>query len=187
MKCKKMKWYHWVLLAIAVLAIVYCAIFLCLCKGCTQWPHLIMDGLNIIVLTITAIIALSAYSRGKKIEEANFLLKLRELLASEKNMEVHRFFCTEDNESSQFLNYTKGFNIDKHLDFDTVDLYNYLGTLELANILLLQDIISEESFKSQFGYRIENIKTPAIQSMLNGEKGYWDDLEELIKKFGNHN
>ena len=182
MNCRKIEWYYWVLALIAILAIGVCVVALCCQKCCTQRFLLVINCLNVIVLVITACVALRTYNRSKKIEEADFLLKLRTMLTSEKNMQIHK--ALENNTQTIPIKYVSGLEIDKQYPFDGVDLYNYLGTLELANILLEMDIISESSFRSQFGYRIQNINIPAIQSMIVAEGAYWKELKELIKKFG---
>ncbi len=183
MKRKDFLWYHWVLLGIAMLGVLGCFIP-CFKSCCLHKFSFIINCLNLSVLAITAFAALLVYHRGKKIDEANFLLKIRDSLTTEKNMDVHRFFHKAGTDVSKQLTYTNQFTMSAELPFDEVELYNYLGTLELANILLKMDIIQDASFKSQFGYRIENINIQVINKMIEGQNGYWDDLKELITKFG---
>ena len=61
-------------------------------------------------------------------------------------------------------------------------LYNYLGTLEVLNILLKNGVITKDNFRNQFGYRLENIDNclPLMQPLKN-ERAYWTDLFELIE------
>lgn len=40
---------------------------------------------------------------------------------------------------------------------DNVELFDYLGTIELGAIMLKKGIIGYDEFYNQFGYRVENI------------------------------
>lgn len=146
--------------------------------------------IQIFILSITAYVAINVYASNAEIEELKMLIKLREVLSSGKNHEIHQRL-----EAMSGSNTGSGANLDEkeeevddtnaYLDgFDNCAVFNYLGTLELCKIILEHDVISTASFRNQFGYRIENVvKCPSIVKCMSKDKSYWTDFFELLNFF----
>lgn len=104
--------------------------------------------------------------------ETSALLDIRNALNQKDNIEVH------DN-----LRGTTGKWVENKIieaeNWRKID--NYLGTLELAKILIDKGVISKDNFKRQFGYRVHNVvANKEIVHKIESEKTYWQDLLELI-------
>ena len=48
-----------------------------------------------------------------------------------------------------------------------IDVFNYLGTLELGILMVEMGLIEKETFYSQFGYRIENVFDTDNNDIIN--------------------
>lgn len=58
-----------------------------------------------------------------------------------------------------------------------IELFDYLGCLELGVIMLIKGLISRSEFDNQFGYRIENIRrNDRIMNHLSKERQYYEYL-----------
>lgn len=59
-------------------------------------------------------------------------------------------------------------------EWSTVELYDYLGTIELGAIMLQRGVISFDEFYNQFGYRVENLSRNAeiIRHVEDNSKYY---------------
>ncbi len=69
---------------------------------------------------------------------------------------------------------------------DSINVFNYLGTIELGAIMLQREVISFEEFYNQFGYRVINIANN--ERLMNSirfepEKQYYDSLWYVINEF----
>lgn len=160
-------------------------------EACLSWNfNDLAELIQIFILSITAYIALNVYASNAEIEELKMLIKLRELLSSGKNHEIHQRL-----EAMSGSNTESGANLDEeeedvddtdaYLDgFDNCEVFNYLGTLELCKIILEHDVISTTSFRNQFGYRVENVVScPSIVKCMSKDKSYWTDFFELLDFF----
>lgn len=159
------------------------------------WKFLCTEGwgwdlFQTLLLGVTIVVAGSQLSKQAKAEKITALAKLRELLTSEKSMEVHRLLSPKK-EQWKVLK-------DKEIDNAYwVDVFNYLGTLELGVIMNEEKIIEEEEFCSQFGYRIENIFEESndfhkkVQEHIYKEDGkYYKTLlrgREIMKRYEQNN
>ena len=130
---------------------------------------------EVTILALTAVVALITYRGNCKVNEVKLLLDIRQQLNQPEHWEIHQLLETTtltDSDSS----------IMKNLNENRMILYNYLGTLEVLNILLKNGVITKDNFRNQFGYRLENIDNclPLMQHLKN-ERAYWTDLFELIE------
>lgn len=140
-------------------------------------------------MLLTLLVAYDTYKTSRKIENVKGLVQLREMLNSEKNMEVHKaisaFLPTgqvlvidEDTQSGDLYH-----NIIDYYKANMVEVNNYLGTLELSKLYLDEGIIDDLSYYNQFGYRVENI-TEIVEALKcdANEAPYWLDLFKLLDK-----
>ena len=67
--------------------------------------------------------------------------------------------------------------------FDSTDVLDYLGVVELGAIMLKREIITFQEFCNQFGYRIEYLleNDTIRQHVLTDAREYYDDLCEVIR------
>lgn len=128
---------------------------------------------ELFVISATACIGLRTYQKGKKVDELNALMKIRELL--QKYDDVYRFI---DGEST-----TQG--DDKKPEDSRVD--EYLGILEQVYCAYKNGIISKEQVKRSYGFRLESIfKNKEVMKIITTtDEKYWRDLNDFIKEFVN--
>ena len=72
-------------------------------------------------------------------------------------------------------------------EWSTVDLYDYLGTIELGAIMLKRGVITRDEFYNQFGYRVENLLSDKeIIDHVEESKRYYDMFlfaKEEVEKY----
>ena len=136
---------------------------------------------EVTILALTAVVALITYRGNCKVNEVKLLLDIRQQLNQPEHWEIHQLLetTTSTDSDSSIMNYL---NENKNKNKNRMILYNYLGTLEVLNILLKNGVITKDNFRNQFGYRLENIDNclPLMQHLKN-ERAYWTDLFELIE------
>lgn len=73
-------------------------------------------------------------------------------------------------------------NADVLLEFNSADVLDYLGTIEMGNVMLKRGMISLSEFYNQFGYRLECLlENPIIRGHIYEDaKEYYGDLHEVI-------
>lgn len=131
--------------------------------------------------TLTLYIASYNLSKYLDIETANALSKLRKLLNTDEKKKIHYYLLDKDDKKLIIP------EIDKKEDdacckFSNVELFDYLGTIELGIIMRERGIISNEEFESQFGYRVENLwKNEAIVKHIMKHKKYYEYFLKSIK------
>jgi hypothetical protein len=149
------------------------------------------------IIALTLFVALSTYRTGKHVEAVAGLVKIRELLISEENMKIHDFLENANDKILVNNEERKDENIKELLDKENkitkeeyfeyiyfpqnkVNVYNYLGILELSNIYIQTGIISESEFMSQFGYRVENVfENRFLKNIIDIQSKYWQELYDL--------
>ena len=75
---------------------------------------------------------------------------------------------------------------DPQSEVEDMDLFNYLGTIELGSIMLQKGIVSFDEFFNQFGYRVQNIvccDEVIHHVMSDANKSYYKNLIYVIKEF----
>lgn len=174
-----LKWATGIVAAIMLILVLISLLPCCKLNVCSEHFY---HWAELFIITFTLSVAVQTYQRSKKVEEANMLINLRKLLMSKDNMTIHKKLlgqfdskdCTNDSisKSDSFWN--------SHL----AEVYNYLGTLELMDILLEDDVLTEEDFRQQFSYRVEDVADDeSLQSFLKKENSsYWTRLNKLINK-----
>lgn len=134
-------------------------------------------------IIIPVYIALETLISNINNQEGKTLLDLRTLLNTPENLEIHKKLRGESGD------WANGIPQKEKEDKDTWrKIDNYLGILELINILIDKNVISGENFDNQFGYRIDNVFhnqdiKEYIESYQNKDI-IWKELLSLITKRG---
>lgn len=130
---------------------------------------------EVTILALTAVVALMAYRGNCKVNEVKLLLDIRQQLNQPEHREIHQLLENNIKSPQSVTDYLED-------DKKKMIVYNYLGTLEVLNILLKNGVITKDNFRNQFGYHLENIDNclPLMQHLKN-ERVYWTDLFELIE------
>ena len=119
---------------------------------------------------------LKEYKKRILLEEAKAVLEIKNFLdLNEDNFKIHTELERED------CDFPSGDSLEKKKE--QVKWYRYLGAIELAGIMWKNGIISQEIFKNQFGYRVENIsECKDLMSHIEKDRQYWGDLLDLIRR-----
>jgi hypothetical protein len=126
----------------------------------------------------------------------NSLIELRKQLTTGENRNVH--FALSPAEDKKTLNdkdvILGSCNLKKEEEIPMIDVFNYLGTLELGIQMVKRKLIPGDTFKNQFGYRLENIFEEnseihkKVREHINECMSYYEDLfwmRERMKKENN--
>ena len=124
------------------------------------------------------------------------LAEIRTKLNSDEKKKIHFFLMDDEDEKPAILegleknpNYRSNFDPSKQaegganfrIDMSNVELFDYLGTIELGAIMLERGLISLKEFKNQFGYRLVNIvKNPEVRAHLIDPECDYSFLLEAI-------
>ena len=130
-------------------------------------------------IVIPAYIALESYISDLNIQEGQILVDLRKLLCEDENLEVHKKLRGNSGAWSNGIPNSEKDNPETYRKID-----NYLGIIELINILINNGTLKLENYKNQFGYRITNIySNDDIMEYINQDaEEAWIDLLNIIKK-----
>jgi hypothetical protein len=132
-------------------------------------------------IVIPAYIGLETLISKLHYQEGEALLNLRKLLNEPENSEIHKKLRGESGDWAKEIPKEVKNNKDTWRKVD-----NYLGILELMNILINKGVLSEKNFKNQFGYRVKNVwENKDITEYINLYKDEaWKDLMCLFRKMG---
>lgn len=114
------------------------------------------------------------------VETINALAELRKMLNSSTNKTIHAELLPDDDKTSIIsrLPFQKQ---NCRGDLQVVDLFDYLGTIELGAIMLQREVISKEEFDNQFGYRVDNIANDReIMKHIDDNSKYYQYLQHVI-------
>ncbi len=182
----KKKWVTNVLmLALLIIFLIYitplkhCCFFCQLLKG--------SSAIEICVLSLTALIALLVYRSSCDVEEAKLLLQIREILSSSVNQDIYDKSHELYEQSKQKKEKSSSPHDDdlKLMGFPAGQVYNYMGILESCETLLDNDVISEDNFRSQFGYRIKCLvgNPEIVEKELSDDPDNWAVFFQLLDRF----
>ena len=143
---------------------------------------------ELFIITLTLSIVVKTYQRSKKVDEANMLINLRKLLMSNCNMTIHKKLLGQNDPKESNNSQNNCTNADPFWKQHKAEVYNYLGTLELMNIMLEDEVLDEDDFKSQFLYRLESVfalENSGIRKLFSSkkERAYWKHLYALKEKY----
>ena len=155
-------------------------------RGCCFLQKILSgsSAIEICVLSLTALVALLVYRSSCDVEEAKLLLKIREILSNSINQEIYDKSCSLYETSKQKENDSEQQSDEKIMGFPCAQIYNYMGILESCETLLANDVISEDNFRSQFGYRIEClVGNVEVAKELSEDPSNWDIFFGLLDRF----
>ena len=134
----------------------------------------------IITLGSCLTLFIANYNLGQylNVETINALATLRNMLNSPENRRVHEYLLPDDERKAILP------NCETETDFQNIrniDIFNYIGTLELGRLMWDNGVIDEAKFKNQFGYRVDNISTSKeIKEHIKANKQYYH--KSLVEK-----
>lgn len=137
-----------------------------------------------IIITLGSCLTLfiASYNLGQylNVETINALATLRNMLNSPENRRVHEYLLPDD-ERKAILPDSEGETNFKEIC--NIDIFNYIGTLELGCLMLENRVIDEDKFTNQFGYRIENLSNSQEikEHILKNKRYYLDTLIDRLK------
>jgi len=154
--------------------------------------------ISVLVGSITLCFAGYTLKQALDVATINSLTGLREKFNEQRKKSLHLFLMKDseypsDDKSDCNLaeritsdSNAKGgmINTDVSLDFNSADVLDYLGTIEMGNIMLKRGMISLKEFYNQFGYRLEYLlENPVIsRHIYEDAKEYYNDLHEVIDR-----
>ena len=135
-----------------------------------------------IIITLGSCLTLfiASYNLGQylNVETINALATLRNMLNSPENRRVHEYLLPDD-ERKVILP-----NCETETDFQNIrniDIFNYIGTLELGRLMWDNGVIDQTKFNNQFGYRFENLfNSKEIKEHIKANKQYYH--KSLVEK-----
>lgn len=134
----------------------------------------------IITLGSCLTLFIANYNLGQylNVETINALATLRNMLNSPENRRVHEYLLPDDERKAILP------NCKTETDFQNIrniDIFNYIGTLELGRLMWDNGVIDEAKFKNQFGYRFENLfNSKEIKEHIKANKQYYH--KSLVEK-----
>lgn len=136
----------------------------------------------IITLGSCLTLFIANYNLGQylNVETINALATLRNMLNSPENRRVHEYLLPDD-ERKAILPDSEGETNFKEIC--NIDIFNYIGTLELGCLMLENRVIDEDKFNNQFGYRVKNLSNSQEikEHILKNKKYYLDTLINKLK------
>ncbi len=134
----------------------------------------------IITLGSCLTLFIANYNLGQylNVETINALATLRNMLNSPENRRVHEYLLPDDERKAILPNCAT------ETDFQNIrniDIFNYIGTLELGRLMWDNGVIDQTKFKNQFGYRFENLfNSKEIKEHIKANKQYYH--KSLVEK-----
>ena len=110
------------------------------------------------------------------VEMVNAIGRLRDSFNDEKKKRIH-YYLLDKEEITPILGNKTADSEYGTKEIDNIDLFDYLGTIELGAIMLERGVISVDEFNNQFGYRIDNlIANTEVLKYINENKAYYSKL-----------
>lgn len=133
----------------------------CLCdylSSPTILRYIVVALFSLITLWV-AIVTLRSSIHTSEIEA---IVSLRNLFYQEGNLRVHRKILNKEkfyltNEQKAQVSDNDSTEISKEKQEDESDVNNYIGTLEVAYLMVERGVINMEEFENLFGYRLNNL------------------------------
>ena len=157
-------------IALAIGSIVLFIIFLLAQVYHTSWAltlnvlmrpkglhFLLVAGFSLLTLWLTIL----TLNRSVKTEEMNAIVSLRDLFYQEGNLKVYHMILKGEK-----------FNIDDNAEVEG-NVNNYIGTLEIAYLMVERGVINMEEFENLFGYRLNNLyENEELHKYICGDRKY---------------
>ena len=120
---------------------------------------------------LTLYIASVQFKKHIDVQAVAALSDLRTKLNTDEKKRIHDFLLPLDN---KVVLAQIDRNNEEKVDLSNIELFDYLGTIELGAIMLKRDIITIDEFYNQFGYRVENLVNNAdvLKHILENREYY---------------
>ena len=199
---------EWSLLIIAVFCILL-ILLVCVCRlFCGGWNAALSEEniknmlvfwrdykeLYIIAFScLTLYVALVHLKKFVDVSTIQCLSTLREKFNTPEKKSIHSYLLPPSDKNVILPELEKMERIDRVMPSDkirysNVELFDYLGTIELGIIMLKKGLITLEEFKNQFGYRVENCwKCQPIGCHIFKNMTYYEDFLSVVKMMGLNN
>lgn len=141
--------------------------------------------LKVFFYSMTLFVASHTLMKYIDVETCRSLGEIRNKLHDDSKKKIHNFLMDEEDKKA-IIEKLKSFS-DDGTDLSNVEIFDYLGTLELGAIMLTRGILSEKEFYNQFGYRFENLaNAPELLAHIEQRHEYYEPLlfaMEVTKKY----
>lgn len=132
---------------------------------------------------LTLCIASFNLSKYLDIETANALSELRRMMNSREKKRIH-YYLLEAEDKEVILPEIDKEDSDFCCELSNVELFDYLGIIELGAIMLKRGIILPEEFSAQFGYRAKNLwRNPEVKRHIQRNQQYYENILYIVRKF----
>lgn len=139
----------------------------------------------------TVWIASYTLNRSLDVSTVNSLCVLREKFSEKGKKKFHLFLmanCAKkeqqkntDSDIAKRMKETSGIT---QYEFDSADVFDYLGVVELGAIMLKRGALTFTEFYNQFGYRVEYLwSVDEIRRHIENNSQYYKDFIDLIELF----
>jgi len=152
-------------------------------------PHVLKFLLIACFSLLTLFVAGKQLQKQTDVATITALTELRKQLTSERNRNIHFVLLPEDEQETILKEQDVNERMKEENELMqaekilTIDVLNYLGTLELGVLMVRKNLIDMKTFYSQFGYRIENIFEEEnsdihanVRKHINSEKSYYKNI-----------
>lgn len=142
--------------------------------------------LKVLFYSMTLFVASHTLMKYIDVETCRSLGEIRTKLNDKPKKKIHNLIMDQEDKNEEIIKNLKLFS-DDGTDFTNVEIFDYLGTLELGAIMLGRGILSEKEFYNQFGYRFENLaNAPDLLAHIEQNHEYYKPLRfaaEVTKKY----
>lgn len=126
--------------------------------------------------SVTLFVASHSLMKYIDVERTRSLGEIREKLDDKPKKIIHDYVMNNKDKEGVPSSLIQRLNENSSIDLSTVEIFDYLGTLELGAIMLYRGTITEREFLNQFGYRFENLEESFLLQMVNASKEYYQPL-----------
>lgn len=188
----------WSLIVISISGLVWFCLLIIIHPTCSSWPRFLFVPwriLQIMGTTLSLWVVCYNLTRYIDIETVKLLGKLREQLNTEGKKKIHFYLLDGSDDKTAIIpelekdpRYVPVRPIplqpEEKIYHVNVELFDYLGVIELGAIMLELGVISKDAFDNQFGYRLRNImNNPQIIKHIEKNSEYYTKLIALIKLY----
>lgn len=126
--------------------------------------------------SVTLFVASHSLMKYIDVERTRSLGEIREKLNDMPKKIIHDYVMNNKDKEGVPSSLIQRLNENSSIDLSTVEIFDYLGTLELGAIMLYRSTITETEFLNQFGYRFENLEESFLLQIVNASKEYYQPL-----------
>ena len=130
---------------------------------------------------MTLYIASIQFRKHLDVQAINALSDLRTKLNTDNKKVIHNYLLPFDDKSVVLAKIDR--QADDKIEFSNLELFDYLGTIELGAIMLKREVITIEEFYNQFGYRVENLVSNAdVLEHIYKNREYYSAFMEIVEE-----